>query len=133
MTEAVSHFESGRIDTVVVGIGINYHVPDVGFPEELKETAGVVCPQNGKIPRNTLAAYVIQELYELYEGLSDKTYMEDYRKWSNVLGREVRFTSGTEWEYGMAVDIDEDGGLIVEMKDGTKQVLRTGEITLRVC
>lgn len=133
LTEAVSDFESGRIDTVVVGIGINYHVPEVGLPEELKETVGFVCPENGKIPRNTLAASVIQELYELYEGLSDKTYMEDYRKWSNVLGREVRFTSGTEWEYGMAVDIDEDGGLIVEMKDGTKQVLRTGEITLRVC
>lgn len=133
LTEAVSDFESGRIDTVVVGIGINYHVPEEGFPEELKEIAGSVCPAGHRIPRNTLAAAVIQELYELYEGLSDKTYMEDYRRWSNVLGKEVRFTSGTEWEYGTAVDIDENGGLIVEMKDGTKQVLRTGEITLRVC
>lgn len=133
LTEAVSDFESGRIDTVVVGIGINYHVPEVGFPEELKETAGTVCPENGGIPRNTLAASVIQELYELYEGLSDKTYMEDYRRWSNVLGKEVRFTSGTEWEYGMAVDIDDNGGLIVEQKDGKRQILRTGEITLRLC
>lgn len=133
LTEAVSDFESGRIDTVVVGIGINYHVPEVGFPEELKATAGTVCPENGGIPRNTLAASVIQELYELYEGLSDKTYMEDYRRWSNVLGKEVRFTSGTEWEYGMAVDIDDNGGLIVEQKDGKRQILRTGEITLRLC
>lgn len=133
LTEAVSDFESGRIDTVVVGIGINYHVPEEGFPEELQETAGSVCPADHNIPRNTLAAAVIQELYELYEGLSDKTYMEDYRRWSNVLGKEVRFTSGTEWEYGTAVDIDENGGLIVETKDGNKQVLRTGEITLRLC
>lgn len=133
LTEAVSDFESGRIDTVVVGIGINYHVPEEGFPEELKETAGTVCPADYRIPRNRLAAAVMEELYALYEGLSDKTYMEDYRRWSNVIGKEVRFTSGTEWEYGMALDIDENGGLIVETEQGDRQVLRTGEITLRLC
>lgn len=133
LTEAVSDFESGRIDTVVVGIGINYHVPEEGFPEELRETAGSVCPDNHTIPRNILAAAVMKELYELYEGLSEKTYMEDYRKWSNVLGKKVRFTSGTEWEYGTAVDIDENGGLIVQTEDGKNQILRTGEITLRLC
>lgn len=31
LTEAVSDFESGRIDTVVVGIGINYHAPKEGY------------------------------------------------------------------------------------------------------
>lgn len=133
LTEAVSDFESGRIDTVVVGIGINYHLPEEGFPEEIEATAGSVCPTDRRIPRNTLAAAIIQELYELYEGLPDKTYMEDYRRWSNVLGKEVRFTSGTEWEYGTAVDIDDDGGLIIEKKDGKRQILRTGEITLRLC
>ena len=57
--------------------------------------------------------------------------MDDYRKWSNVLGKEVRFTSGTDWEYGTAVDIDDNGGLVIEKKSGERQVLRTGEITLR--
>ena len=59
--------------------------------------------------------------------------MEDYRKWSNVLGKKIRFTSGTDWEYGTAVAIDEDGGLIVETEDHTQEILRTGEITVRVC
>ncbi len=133
LTEAVSDFESGQIDTVVVGIGINYHSPHEGFPEELQERAGVVCHTEKKIPRNELAAAVINELYELYENLSDKTYMEDYKRWSNVLGREIRFTSGSDWEYATAVDIDENGGLVIEKKNGGRQVLRTGEITLRVC
>ena len=59
--------------------------------------------------------------------------MEDYRKWSNVLGKKLRFTSGPDWEYGTAVAIDEDGGLIVETEDHTQEILRTGEITVRVC
>lgn len=141
LTEAVSDFESGRIDTVVVGIGINYHVPEEGFPEEIREVAGSVCTDEIKIPRNDLAAAVLNELYELYDGLAARTFLEDYKRWSNVLGREVRFSSGNtvaedgkkgSWQYGTAVDIDCDGGLVVRLKDGEEQVLRTGEITLRV-
>lgn len=133
LTEAVSDFESGRIDTVVVGIGINYHVPEDGFPEELRDIAGSVCTADNLVPRNTLAAAVLNELFSLYEGLSERTYMEDYKRWSNVLGKEVRFSSGDDWEYGTAIDIDDDGGLVVRMKNGGEQVLRTGEISLRVC
>ena len=78
-------------------------------------------------------AAVMNELFSLYEGLSEKTYMEDYRRWSNVLGRRVRFSSGDGWAYGTAAEIDDDGGLLIRMDDGEEQVLRTGEISLRVC
>ena len=109
------------------------------FPEEIRQTAGVVCEGGKIVPRNVLVAEVANELYRLYEGLSQKTFMEDYKKWSNVLGKEVRFSTGYanvpesegQWQYGRAVDIDEDGGLVV-LVDGKEKVLRTGEITLRV-
>ena len=139
LTEAVSDFESGRIDTVVVGIGINYRIPEGGYPEELNDIIGAVCTQDQVVPRNTLVASVLNELYGLYEGLSQRTYMEDYRKWSNVIGKEVRYSTGAgyndqaAWEYATALDIDEDGGLIVRLQNGEEKVLRTGEITLRTC
>lgn len=139
LTEAVSDFESGRIDTVVVGIGINYRIPEGGYPEKLNDIIGAVCTQDQVIPRNTLVAAVLNELYALYEGLSQRTYMEDYRKWSNVIGKEVRYSTGVDnsdqaaWEYGTALDIDEDGGLIVRLQNGEEKVLRTGEVTLRTC
>ncbi len=137
LTEAVSDFESGRIDTVVVGIGINYRVPEGGYPAELRDIVGAVCTQGQEVPRNTLAAAVLNELYELYAGLSRRTFLDDYRRWSSVIGKEVRFSTGVdydnpeEWEYGTALDIDENGGLIVQLRDGETRVLRTGEITLR--
>ena len=133
LTEAVSDFESGRIDTVVVGIGINYHAPKEGYPDEIKEIAGTVCAEDEPLPRTALVAALIENLCKLYQDLPDKSFMEDYRKWSNVLGKKIRFTSGTDWEYGTAVAIDEDGGLIVEKEDHTQEILRTGEITVRVC
>ena len=133
LTEAVSDFESGRIDTVVVGIGINYREPKEGFSSDIRDVAGAVCTKENSTPRNTLAAAVMNELFSLYEGLSEKTYMEDYRRWSNVLGRRVRFSSGDGWAYGTAAEIDDDGGLRIRTDDGEEQVLRTGEISLRVC
>ena len=139
LTEAVSDVESGRIDTVVVGIGINYREPEGGFPEELRGTVGAVYAGEGSpVTRNELAAAVLNELFALYDTLTERTFLEDYRSWSMVLGREVRFTSSgagadaAEWECGRAVDIDDRGGLVVEKSDGSRQVLSTGEITLRV-
>lgn len=133
LTEAISDFESGRIDTVVVGIGINYREPQEGFPDEVRDIAGAVCSDGDTVPRNTLVSAVINELFSLYEGLADKTYMSDYKRWSNVLGKKVRFSSGNDWKYGIAKDIDENGGLVIGLEDGSEQILRTGEITLRVC
>lgn len=132
LTEAVSDFESGHIGTVVVGIGINYRVPDNGFPEEIRDIAGAVCGEDRMVPRNTLVAAILNELYSLYEGLSERTFIEDYRKLSNVIGKKVRFTSGKSWVEAKALDVDRDGGLVVELENGEKQVLRTGEITLRL-
>lgn len=132
LTEAVSDFESGHIGTVVVGIGINYRVPDDGFPEEIRDIAGAVCGEDRMVPRNTLVAAILNELYSLYEGLSERTFIEDYRKLSNVIGKKVRFTSGESWVEAKALDVDQDGGLVVELENGETQVLRTGEITLRL-
>ena len=132
LTEAVSDFESGQIDTVVVGIGINYHVPEDGFPEEIRGIAGSVCTDENMIPRNSLVAAVLNELFAIYEKLSEREYMEDYRRWSNVIGKDVRFTSGDGWMDAKALDIDDNGGLLVQLDNGQKRTLRTGEITLRV-
>ena len=132
LTEAVSDFESGQIDTVVVGIGINYHVPEDGFPEEIRGIAGSVCTDENMIPRNSLVAAVLNELFAIYEKLSEREYMEDYRRWSNVIGKDVRFTSGDGWMDAKALDIDDNGGLLVQLDNGEKRTLRTGEITLRV-
>ena len=138
LTEAISDFESGRIDTVVVGIGINYYVPEQGYPDEIKKVADAICADGFLVPRNRLAAAVLNELYDLYENLADRSFMEDYRAWSDVLGREVRFTEGRtetgeeKWVRGKAVDIDDNGALIVQLSRGKKVALRTGEITLRL-
>lgn len=133
LTEAISDFEIGKIDSVVVGIGINYRTED--FPEELKNRAGCIGGES-QVPRNSLVAAVLNEFWEIYEHLTERKFIEDYRKCSNVIGKDVRFLENEMWQEARAVDIDNDGGLVVEYEGEDKAIVRrtlhTGEITLRV-
>lgn len=133
LTEAISDCEVGKIDTVIVGIGINYKTMD--FPEELSGRAGCVAADTN-IPRNRLVAAVLNEFWDIYEHLSERKFIDEYRAFSNVIGKEVRFQEKDVWKEGKALDIDSEGGLVVEFQDEDGQtktcVLHTGEITLRV-
>jgi len=40
LTEAITDFESGQVEYIIIGIGINYWAPKVPFPEDIKDTAG---------------------------------------------------------------------------------------------
>ena len=88
------------------------------------------------VPRNRLAAAVINEFWEIYSHLTDRSFMKEYREYSNVIGKEISFLEKDVWKEGRALDIDDDGGLVVEYLDeeGRNQirVLHTGEITIRV-
>lgn len=134
LTEAISDCELGRVDSVIVGIGINYRTED--FPEELKMRAGCI-GQGGNVPRNRIVASIISEFFEIYENLTKREFLEEYKHRSNVIGREVRFLENDQWREARAVDIDSDGGLIVEYTEETGEcvtrTLHTGEISLRMC
>ncbi|MBN7774371.1 biotin--[acetyl-CoA-carboxylase] ligase [Clostridium aminobutyricum] len=128
LTEAVSNFENGEIEYLVLGIGVNCQLPANGFPEEIKEKAGVI-----PVPfsRNMLAAEIINQVLEIYAELESRNFIQEYKQKSMVLGKNIQvIRKGVSLE-AFARDIDEDGGLLVEFPDGTKEVLNTGEISIR--
>jgi len=72
--------------------------------------------------------------------LETREFIPDYKARSIVLGKEIRIlppagTDGTRDELkgtpATAVDIAEDGGLVVRLKDGTNRTLNSGEISIR--
>ncbi len=129
LTEAVSDFETGVTQTLIIGIGIN--LKSEGLPEELRDIAGAI--DDEKITRCELIGRVAGAILDIVSDLKDKSYIEEYKARSMVLGREVTFSGGGfEAVTGRAIDIDGDGGLVVRLPDGTEKTLRSGEITLRV-
>jgi BirA family biotin operon repressor/biotin-[acetyl-CoA-carboxylase] ligase len=49
---------------------------------------------------------------------------------SSTLGRNVKVTSGKETFIGLAVDIDEEGRLILKTPDGSVRTISSGDLTV---
>lgn len=130
LTEAVIEPDTTEKPAVVVGIGIN--LSTVEFPEEIREIAGGLAVQDRDVDANELIARITKGVLAFSENMQDCTYVEDYRKMSVVLGREIRYNEGDAFVTARAIDIDSEGGLMVELSDGSVKVLKTGEITVRL-
>lgn len=122
LTEAVT----GLKTYIIVGIGINLTTEE--FPDDLSQKATSLM---SKVDINVLAARVTDELLTLISELPERTFLREYREKSAVIGRTVEFSEGGITLTGKAVDIDNDGGLIVETESGTK-TLSTGEISVKI-
>lgn len=131
LSEALTEFESGQISSIVIGVGINYSLPQKEFPEELQKTATSLFPnEKPLINRNKIIAQIWNTFYELTTSPSDD-YLDYYRKKSLVLGKKVSFVqSGTTYE-GLATAITNRGELIVALTDGSEKILSSGEISLK--
>ena len=126
LTEGSSHWETGVLESAVVGIGIN--VSTLNFPEELQQKAGSVFLAPGL--RSKLAGRVLSHLFALTEPVEPVSLMQEYKSRCIVLGKTVRYQVRGEEHLAKAVDINETGNLVVE-ENGVRQVLSSGEISVR--
>jgi len=125
LAEAVTGLDGGG-QQLILGIGVNLRTEE--FPEELVEKAGAVMGHS--VTRAQLIAEIWQELVPYLQDFEDRSWLSEYREHSIVIGREIGWKEGEAIHRGVAVDINEDGELVVQDTDGKTQVLRTGEISI---
>ncbi len=132
LTEMNAEIE--RINYVIMGIGINVNTKE--FPEDIKDKATSIGNYVGQeVDRKAIIASIINNLEQLYNKF---IYEEDFseiinisREASILLGKEIRIINGTKEEIAKAIDIDDDGELIVENEDGTIKKVLSGEVSVR--
>ncbi len=111
---------------VVLGIGIN--TAQVEFPPELACSADFVpCADTA-----ALIGAILAELMQYQECIAEGIWCDYYRKHCVCLGRIVEVIKQGNIRPAYAHDVSPDGGLCVEYQDGTKEILRGGEISLRL-
>ena len=130
LTEAIMEPNSAVPPAVVVGIGINISTKD--FPKELQDSAGSLYAPDGAIDEGALIAQIVADLLSFTKNMGDCSYIEDYRQMSVVLGKEIRYNEGNVLVTARALDVDSEGGLMVELPDGSVKVLKSGEISVRI-
>ena len=111
LTEASVSMETGSVEYVILGIGMNIYVPEEGFH---------------------LAAEFLNRFLSIYQGIKREDYVEEYRRRSLVVGREIIIFSPKGERKAVATGVDEDCHLLVQYEDGSTDRLSSGEIHVRL-
>jgi len=133
LTEA--DIELDGINFVVVGIGINVNMPPSAFPPSIKEIATSLLEAGGRnVSRTALTQAILQHLEQWYARLGQGRGEEIRMRWeelSLVRGQEIEVTFMEEVVRGTALEIDEDGALLVQINNGTIRRVVAGDVTVR--
>ena len=124
LTEAITSVETGLVTDVIIGVGINFSIAE--FPNNLQTKAGSLFSQHTPITRNELIAEIWKCFYETEA--DELLYL--YKKRSIVLGKEISFKKDQEIITGKAYDISDQGQLQIELANGEKIWLNSGEVSL---
>ena len=124
----------GGVDYAIIGIGINCCQTAQDFPEEIRAIAGSLAMAAGReIERAKVAAAMMDALHIMANRLlTEKTQiLKRYRRDCITVNQEVVLVRGEEKRYGFALDIDEEGALVVRFSDGSTESVSSGEISVR--
>jgi BirA family transcriptional regulator, biotin operon repressor / biotin---[acetyl-CoA-carboxylase] ligase len=127
--------EAEFLHYLVIGIGINVNFREKDFTPELRKIATSLYLENGRknVSRQRLTSVLLNELDKSYtELLSDgpRSIIGQWKKDNITLGKRVVVKNVREAFEGKAVDLNEDGSLIVEGKNGIRKHFHAGEVTL---
>ena len=124
----------GAVDYAIVGIGLNCCQQAEDFPEELRATATSLAMATGQpICRPQVAAAMMDALADMDASLLTQkaSMLECYRRDCVTIGREISVLRGQEVLHGTALDVDDQGALVVRFSDGVIRPVNSGEVSIR--
>lgn len=120
------------IEYIVLGVGIN--VSGLEFPSELKNIATSLKLEGYDVKKLSIIWQFIYEfelLYNLYLNENTSEVVNILRNNSSVLGKQINVHYMNEIESAIAVDINNQGALIIKTQEGEVKELSSGEISIR--
>jgi BirA family transcriptional regulator, biotin operon repressor / biotin---[acetyl-CoA-carboxylase] ligase len=117
---------------VILGIGLN--VNQEIFLEELRNKATSLKLETGnEIDRAMLLRRILEEAEQRYEQLSrfpSRQIINDWKRKSLHFGKKITVLEHEFTYSATALDVADDGSLIIQTEDGLKKQLYTGDISL---
>jgi BirA family transcriptional regulator, biotin operon repressor / biotin---[acetyl-CoA-carboxylase] ligase len=119
---AEASVEGDELHHVVLGIGMN-----LGVPPDVDGAASVPGVDAAALLEEFLTR--LHRSYRPHDEGFDASVLAAWRRASVTLGRRVRATDARGHDVaGVAVDVDERGGLIVERPDGARSIVAFGDV-----
>ena len=103
------------------------------FPAELQNMATSLQLCTGKsIDRAAVAAAMIRSFEQMNRTLTDPTvFLPQYRTDCITVGQSISLLRSDEVRHGVALDVDEQGALVVRFDDGHIEAVQSGEVSIR--
>ncbi|MEM3579049.1 MAG: biotin--[acetyl-CoA-carboxylase] ligase [Candidatus Bathyarchaeia archaeon] len=125
-----------NVDYAIIGIGVNANLDfEKDFPEELRETATTIQKALGKkIALEELFKALLEKMDSLYQIFLKEGFTPILKGWkgfASFLGSQVEVSCDGEKFVGTASDINDDGALVLRLKDGSVKRFFVGEISLK--
>lgn len=132
LTEAETKGESAEF--AVVGIGINANFDLSVLPKSVEQSSTSLKHELRKeIRREVLLGSLLKELESLYELFSNERFdqlLDEWRSLADMLGASVEIVVGEGSVQGQAVDIDQNGALVLKLRSGVTRTVAFGDLTI---
>ena len=124
----------GMVDYAIIGIGINCCQEISEFAPDIRNIAASLSMVTGQlIDRSQVAAAMMESLHKMSDTLlTGKAAMLDaYRADCITVGQDISLVRSEEVRHGHAIDVNEEGALIVRFPDGHTEAVNSGEVSVR--
>jgi len=123
--------ESNKVESMVLGIGINFDVDVKQIEKTLNEASnfyGVasLSEQQKKVkPKRLIQTFLVEleKIYELLNTKKTKNIISEWTKRSSTIGKRVELNTTDGKIKGKAIKIDDDGALIVSAKNKISRII----------
>ena len=116
--------ETDRVLFISIGMGINVNNdPSVAEPgaSSLKKITG------REISKKMLLDRFLAEFEKRLRKAEFENVISEWKKYTVTLNRRVKIVTHKEVSEGLAVDVEEDGALVLELADGTRKKIVYGD------
>ena len=123
----------GEIEWAVMGIGCNLNAAGAEFPKELQEIITSVYEATGRtLSRNSVYEKLITELDNYYVTLlkhGADALIAEWKEKTDIIGKTLSLATSGQAISGEAVDLSDDGLLIVRDRAGKEHPIEAGDYT----
>jgi len=123
------------LNFAVVGVGINANLNLHDFPSNLRDSSTTLKEELQKeIDCEAFLRSLLEQTEHYYNTFMQGNFgaiLAEWKRLSKFLGSYVEVTSFDEKVVGWATDIDENGALIVRLRDQTTRKIVSGDVIIR--
>lgn len=122
-----------EINYIVMGMGINVTQKKAEFPKELKKIATSFWAENVMVGRKEILQNVLLELERSCDVVQREGFEPILKEWKTLsvtLNKYVNVIAPDKTFTGKAIDLDQDGNLLVQTENGVERVM-AGDVSIR--